>query len=581
MRFLLLPALTLLIAGAAHAQSDNPIVNGELGIRIDEYMSRMAAFGLSGALLAAKDGEILVRKGYGLADDARSIPVTADMPFLIASLSKQFTAAALLKLEMQGHLSVSDTVGRFFPDAPADKRGITIHQLLTHTAGLPYLEQSLAPGASRDETMREILSLPLETSPGAGFAYSNPGYALLAGIVERASGQKFEAYLRRNLFDPAGMQSTGFLGDEPHARLDRLHSYSGTNDEGPTSTFLYGADLAGAGSIYSTAGDLYRWEQALAEDAVLSAEAREKLFTAHVPVQGPMSYTYGWNTTSTIRGTRLIFHAGDLGGYNVEYRRYVDEGLVLIFLSNRRVNGTGYRMAVMNPLSLMIAEAPYPAPPAVVDIPATELEHMAGRYTLPGGGAILAWTEGHRLMMGAEGQDGLLALAGTANADSPALAELARLTREVVLAAAHGNFDPLKKRLHPSYPFEDVKNALEADMRGLSDSLGPFRGVEITGSVMPTPMSAQTFFRLRFEHGEVGQMYGWGGDRIAAIGERVPRALPTRFAPVSASVVASFDPFTGHTVRVEIDKGTDGKVIGLNIVMDRTSVTALRASDRL
>ena len=134
----LLLALTLPSASALAQRREPvaPIVKGELGARLDAYMTRLSAFGMSGSLLVAKGGEVILDKGYGLADRKRGVPVEPSTPFMIGSLSKQFTAAAILKLEMEGKLSTSDTLGRFFPGAPADKRGITLHQLLTHTASL-------------------------------------------------------------------------------------------------------------------------------------------------------------------------------------------------------------------------------------------------------------------------------------------------------------------------------------------------------------------------------------------------------------------------------------------------------------
>lgn len=576
-----LPAILLVLSAGAIAQNRAPVVTGELGAKVDQYMSRMAAFGLSGSLLVAKNGEIVVMKGYGLANDEGQVPVSADMPFIIASLSKQFTAAAILKLEMQGKLRASDTVGRFFPWAPADKQGITIHQLLTHTAGLRYLDESMFRQENRDEAMTRILSAPLEGTPGTAFAYSNPGYSLLAGIIERASGVSFEQYLRTNIFDPAGMTNTGFMGDKGYAKLNQLHSYSGMKDEGPTSGFPYGSDMAGAGSIYSTASDLYKWENALAGEKILSSTARAQFFKAHVPVQGPMSYAYGWNTTQTIRGTRLVFHAGDLGGYNMEYRRYLDENLVLIFLSNRRVNGRGYRMAVMNPLSLLIAGTQYPEPPAIVELSPEKIDRLTGRYELATGGAILAWMEHGSLMMSAEGQDGLLMLAGGKAPDSLALVELGNVTRDVVMGISKGEFALLKERLHPSYPFEDVKNGLAEDLRSLSDSLGAFRDVEIVGSVMPTPTTARTFFRLRFERGAVQQSYSWAGAHISAIEERAPRALVTRFAPASESKVVSFDPFTGATSSIEFTPGSNGGISGLSVATGKGALRAARTSSKI
>ena len=232
---------------------------------------------------------MILHRAYGLANRAEQLPLRTDMPMLIGSLGKQFTATAILRLEMDGKLSTADSIGRFFPDAPAVRRGITIHQLLTHTAGLPYLPSgNLFERTERAEVMRQTLALPLVSAPGSGYAYSSPGYTLLAGIVEKASGERFESYLRRMLFVPAGMTNTAFEREEyDYIGPLVVHSYSGDNDEGAVPEFPYSDKFIGAGTIISTTSDLYKWEQALASDRILSAAAREKLFTPYVTVQGP------------------------------------------------------------------------------------------------------------------------------------------------------------------------------------------------------------------------------------------------------------------------------------------------------
>src|SRR5262249_18517685 len=138
--------------------------------------------------------------------------VTADDPFLIGSLSKQFTAAGILALEADGRLRVTDSLGRFFPDAPAATRGITLDQLMTHTAGLPYLtRRSMFESRPRDSVMSEMLALPLDRPPGTRYAYSTPGYVLLAGVIERASGRRFEDFMRSRVFARAGLTRTRCL----------------------------------------------------------------------------------------------------------------------------------------------------------------------------------------------------------------------------------------------------------------------------------------------------------------------------------------------------------------------------------
>jgi CubicO group peptidase (beta-lactamase class C family) len=556
------------------------IVAGDLGARIDSYMTRAASFGMSGTLLVARNGEVVVHKSYGLADRRAHLPLEEDMPMLIGSLGKQFTAAAILKLEMEGKLSTSDTVGRFFPDAPADKRGITLHQLLTHTAGYSYLPAgNLFEQTTRPAVMKELLEIPLERAPGSGYAYSSPGYTLLAGVVERASGERFEKYLRRVLFEPAGMTNTGFEGDSitPYRGPLVVHSYSSGNDEGAVPDFPFSEKFIGAGTIISTAADLYRWEQALATDRVLNRAAREKFFTPYVDVQGPTRYAYGWNVVNTLRNTRMIYHGGDIGGYNAEFRRYVDEGLTLIFTSNGRENGAGYRQAIMNPLSLMInGGAKYPEPPTVQLADTTRYAAFAGRYELAPGGALSAWIEEEKLMLGGEGGEAIAILSGAPPDTTGRLADVERRAKATLDGLATGKTKALEENLHPSIPMADMRDAELAWWRQMQDSLGAVTGIEIVGGAMISPVDARTYHRITFERGSMLGMYGWSGGKIVETGTDLSVAMATPFLPEGGSRVASFDLFSGRTLRATFGPERNGRASTLTIHTSRGDVVARR-----
>lgn len=180
---------------AAGADTVPDIVRGDIGRKLDTYLTRATFFGFSGVVAATRDDSILLRKGYGLADRERGVTFTSGTAIDIGSLAKQFTAAAILKLEAQGRCSTTDPIIRFFDRIPEDKRAITIHQLLTHTSGV--VRDVSIDGESREVVVRQILSMPLRLEPGARFAYSNAGYKLLAAIVEVVSGERFDVFIRR------------------------------------------------------------------------------------------------------------------------------------------------------------------------------------------------------------------------------------------------------------------------------------------------------------------------------------------------------------------------------------------------
>ncbi|HKG95961.1 MAG TPA: serine hydrolase domain-containing protein [Gemmatimonadaceae bacterium] len=567
---LLLSLAAAPIRAQSPAAADTGVVRGQMGAALDQLLSRLAAYGLSGAMLVAKGDTVVLHRGYGLANRAANAPVAPETPFMIGSLSKQITAAAIVKLEAERKLATTDTLGKFFPGLPPEKARITLHQLLTHTAGYPYLEPNMFAEVSREQAVRQALELPLDRPPGERYAYANPGYTILAGVVERASGETFEAYLTKHLLEPAGMRSTGFMG-EPRWRDARVttHSYSDANDEGPMAGFPGIAKAVGAGSIITTAGDLFRWERALRGGALLPDSATRKLWAPHVPTgQGPVSvsYGYGWNVVRTLRNTTLINHGGDIGGYNADMRRYADEGFTVIFLSNARSGGVGYRQAVMNSMALTMVGAPGGLqPPAVARLSPAALRPHAGTYALPSGARLAARLDSAggtaRLVLSAESQEGISLLAGADSSRRAMEQELNALAGRVAEAAARGDVEPLVAALHPSIPTDGARDGVQAAMRALRDTLGDFARAEVVGTAVRSPGSATTYVRLHFARGSRLGAYGWsavgpGQLRIAGIDDDLPAAMATPFLPESPTTLAAFDMFASKTVRATFSSGS-------------------------
>ncbi len=314
------------------------VLRGDLGAQLDAYMSRLEAQGFSGGLLVAKGGEVVLSKGYGLADRARGLPFTNQTVFPIGSITKPLTAVAILKLEMMGKLHVEDPITRYFDDVPEDKAGITLHHLLTHSAGFrPALGDDFAR-VSRDEYVRLALASPLDFEPGTSYQYTNVGYSLLAAIVEQRSGQSYDAFAQAHLFGPAGMTKTGYA--PARWQPDELaHGYRGDRDAGTLLDRAWADDgpywhLRGNGGIHATLGDMYRWHLALTGEAVLSGAAKAKAYTPHVREGNqPSYYGYGWVVEETDRG-RLIQHNGGNPYFSNDFLRYLDADVVLYVTSN-------------------------------------------------------------------------------------------------------------------------------------------------------------------------------------------------------------------------------------------------------
>jgi CubicO group peptidase (beta-lactamase class C family) len=321
---------------AAVVLMSSVVVSGDLGAKLDAWLQ---ASQFKGGVLVARKGEVVLRKGYALADRENDVPYGPDTVFTVGSITKQFTAAAILKLETQGKLKVEDPIAKFLPGVPEDKRAITIHHLLTHTSGLESDFAGDYEAVERDDYVKRVLASKLRTKPGETYEYANSGYSLLGAIVEIASGQPYEAYLRENLFLPAGMKETGYR--LPTWEAKRLAvGYRNGERWGKSTEKPWAKDgpywaLRANGGILSTVDDLYRWDRALRGDAILAAAAKEKMYTRHVREGSQESwYGYGWALADAPGAGRLVMHNGGNGIFFADFLRFVDEDLVVILSTN-------------------------------------------------------------------------------------------------------------------------------------------------------------------------------------------------------------------------------------------------------
>lgn len=543
--------IAAVLIAAAPSAAGAPIVHGPLGERIDTYMTRAAAHGMAAALLVESNGAIVLNKGYGLADREHRVAITEGTPFEIGSLGKQFTATAILHLEGAGKLRTTDTLGRFIPWLSPPKSGITIDQLLHHTAGLGYLGHYdfFAPMPD-DSLLHAILDPPLEFAPGDHHQYSSPGYDLLARIVERASGMSFQQYVHRHLFEPAGMTHTGFLGEwQRWSAIPETRSYSGSSPEPPLISMRDEPAAIGAGMVVSTTGDLWRWELALREGRVLPPAQQQKLFSPAV-VSGPTThYAAGWMVARSQRNTTVVMHAGDLGGFNADMRRLVDEHATIIVLSNTRIDGRGCREPVALAVTKLLFDQPLDLPPARVGVSREWLEGSTGQYRLPSGALLDVAVDGNGLRVSSADREGLSILAGSdsaGRATEQRLQSRARLFVESLLNADRAALDTL---WHPSMP-GDGRAAVADEWRRIADSLGASPEIEVLGTASVPPAGGRTFVRLRGANGARVLTLSWAESRAIDSGSATEAGMAVQFVPDTPASAASYGVISGRLIRI-------------------------------
>ncbi len=308
---------------------------------INQYMNEIEESGFSGALLVASEGKVIHKQGYGMADNANNVKIHPGTVFTTGSITKQFTGAAILKLEMMGKLHVNDLMSKYLEDVPSDKRNITLHHLLTHSAGFPGAIGDDQELISKEDFLERAFNEDLRSQPGIKYRYSNVGYSLLAMIVEKVSGMTYESFLKKFLFDPAGMKYTGYVLS-PLTRGLEANGYNAQGDEwGKLSEKNWGPEgpgwhLQGNGGILSTIEDMYKWHLALKGDDILSQSAKAKYYTRHIEEGegGGTYYGYGWAIFPTPRNTDLITHNGGNGIFFADFLRYLEEDITIMIMTN-------------------------------------------------------------------------------------------------------------------------------------------------------------------------------------------------------------------------------------------------------
>ncbi|AXT20454.1 class A beta-lactamase-related serine hydrolase [Flavobacteriaceae bacterium AU392] len=306
---------------------------------LNTYLDTVDKFGFSGQVLVEQNGKVIINRAFGQLSENSSQNITDETLFGIASVSKQFTAAAICLLAQREKLKFDDSLGEFFSGVPNDKSNITIHQLLTHTSGLQGGDLIRDfENISKKEMLSRILSSQMKEKPGEKWRYSNIGYNVLAFIIEKVTGVSYEEFLTKEIFNPLNMLHTRIIGGKySWEGLTAANAINGSTDVGSPMQWKYNMRTLGSGNIASTVSDLHKWNTALQNFTLLNKELTERLFYPHTQIQGTEFYGYGWFVFKDENAkTKLIEHGGDYEkGFNGVIYKYLEKDVTIFILSNK------------------------------------------------------------------------------------------------------------------------------------------------------------------------------------------------------------------------------------------------------
>lgn len=540
--FLGLAAAAAVLSGPASAAGP---ANHEAAA-LDLFLERFSAYGYSFSLLVARDDRVVLNRAYGPGLTTRSV-------FNVASVAKQFTATAVLKLAEDGRLSLADPVSRHLPDAPAAFERVTLDHLLAHTSGIrdDYGLYQREPDLDRDAFRARIFARSLGSPPGEKWSYCNDCYALLAMIVERASGRPFTEFVRERLFRPAGMKDSGFMGDRwPDDR--RPATFGGSIASEPRTNRWVGC--LGAGCVVTNPSDLYRWHLAMASGRILSEPFRAKLTEPRHAVFPPvLTYARGWwlrRADLPSGPTTNIFHSGlEDDGASAWYSRFPDQRTTLIFASHQGWEGMPLREALfaaanLSPLESILfgGEVRMPPPPVAIG----GLNRFAGRYVFEDGSWLAVEAEPPFLRVTPHGQaafDRLVPAGG--HEDTPK-----------VLAVATDRTEAILRALAAGDPGPFAKAVGERD-DGATLSPPRFSAFEVLGSypvrlVTPRRRELITHARLTVDGASQHYRFAWSGETLTSLWADDQPAVP-RFRAVAANRFANLHPLELRSAYVGLD----------------------------
>ena len=364
--------------------------------------------GPGAAVIVTRTGKTVFRQAYGMACLAKQQPMTPETTFRLGSISKQFTAVAILMLAEEGKLSIHDEITRFLPDYPVQGKRITIEHLLTHSSGIVSFtdKDDFDANITRDVTVSEMIDSfkddKLEFAPGTAFSYNNSGYYLLGALIEKVSGISYASFVEQRIFVPLGMHATSHEGHERSPQHKAAGHTRHGGGFGPCDPMSMSQAYA-AGALVSTVDDMARWEQAIASGKLISAANWAKAFTPYRLADGSAcAYGHGWEI-GTLRQRPMLAHGGGINGFMTFALRLPEDALFVAVLSNAD-DGIVDPEYIAHKIGAMALGDPF------VDFEEIKLDNAtldayAGVYAINAAEQRTFWREADQLLMQRTGGD--------------------------------------------------------------------------------------------------------------------------------------------------------------------------------
>lgn len=318
--------------------SPSMVANTKRTEKIEQYVNKQAQkHAFSGSILVAEKNEILVLKSYGCANYEHDVPNSPQTIFRIASITKPFTALAVMQLHEKKVLNIHDTITKYIPEFPRGEK-ITLHHLLTHTSGVANYNRCASKEFYESHSLEQLIafiaSWQLDFEPGSKYSYSNSGYILLTAVIEKVTGKKFEAYLQENIFKPLNMSASGFDQHEVVLKK-RAQGYLLEKNVLKNIPYTNVAIPQGSGSLYASLEDMYTWDRALWSGRLVKQEMLTTIMAPHIAMEGSVTRAHGYGLfIDEYQGKKFVEYSGSLIGFQSKYIHFIEDDLTIIILSN-------------------------------------------------------------------------------------------------------------------------------------------------------------------------------------------------------------------------------------------------------